>query len=81
MYYRVFAMNSHGAGAVSTWESWTTKKITVPGKVTCHSTATSNDPTMINLRWTAPENGGADILGYCILAFGPEDIAMAPQVQ
>ena len=72
MFYRVFAMNSHGAGAVSTWESGTTKKITKPGKV-IFPDPTSNDPTMINLRWTAPENGGAEILGYCILAAGPDD--------
>ena len=71
-YYRVFAMNSHGSGAVSTWESGTTKKITVPGQV-AFPDPTPNGPTMINLRWTAPENGGADILGYCILAVGPDD--------
>ena len=74
MYYRVFAMNSHGSGAVSTWESWTTKKITVPAQV-MFPDPTSNDPTMINLRWTAPENGGAEILGYCILAVGPGETA------
>ena len=71
-FYRVFAMNSHGAGAVSTWESATTKDITMPGQVMSF-TASSNDPTMVQLTWTAPENGGADILGYCILAFGPAD--------
>ena len=64
-FYRVFAMNQHGGGDVSTWEEGVTKKITTPGQVKPFDW-TSSDPTKVVLNWTAPDDGGADILGYCI---------------
>ena len=68
-YYRVFAVDSvHGSGAVSTAESNTTKKLTVPGQTKPFSWS-SSDPEMVNLTWTAPDDGGAPILGYCIRAW------------
>ena len=68
-YYRVFAKDSdHGSGAVSTSESATTKPITVPAQVKPFA-ASPDGPEMINLTWTAPDDGGSDILGYCILAW------------
>ena len=74
-FYRVFAMNEHGAGKVSTWEEGTTKKVTVPGQVKPFDW-TSTDPTQIVLNWTAPDDGGADIMGYCIRAW-PTDTTTA----
>ena len=70
-YYRVFATNQHGAGKVSTWEAGTTKKITTPGQVRPFDW-TSTDPTKVVLNWTAPDDGGASILGYCIRAWPTE---------
>ena len=67
-YYRVFATNQHGAGKVSTWEAGTTKKITTPGQVKPFDW-TSTDPTKVVLNWTAPDDGGAGILGHCIRAW------------
>ena len=64
-------MNSHGYGAVSTAESASTKALAVPDEVT-QVKGSSNDPEIINLSWTAPDDGGSDIWGYCILAIGPE---------
>ena len=73
-YYRVYAMNSHGYGVVSTSESATTKKLAVPGEVT-NVTGSSGDPTYNTLSWMMPDDGGSDILGYCIFAKGPGDDA------
>ena len=67
-FYRVFALNQHGGGDVSTWEKGVTKKITTPGQVKPFDW-TSSDPTKVVLNWTAPDDGGADILGYCIRAW------------
>ena len=67
-YYRVFAMNSHGSGKVSTSESGTTNEITPPKQVKPFN-GSSSDPTKIELTWTAPDGGGAPILGYCIRAW------------
>jgi hypothetical protein len=67
-HYRVFAMNQHGAGRVSTWEGGTTEKITTPDQVKPFDW-TSTDPTKVVLIWTAPDDGGAGILGYCIRAW------------
>ena len=71
-YYRVYAMNSHGYGTVSTSESATTDDLSVPGEVT-NVTGSSGDPTYNTLDWAAPDDGGSDILGYCIFAVGPGD--------
>ena len=78
-YYRIFAMNSHGAGRVSTWEDGTTKKITTPEQVKPFDWA-STDPTKVVLTWTAPDDGGADILGYCIRAWPTGTEATAENV-
>ena len=59
-FYRVYAMNSHGYGSVSTAESASTKALAVPGEVT-QVKGSSNDPEIINLSWTAPDDGGSDI--------------------
>ena len=75
-FYRVFATNQHGGGDVSTWEEGVTKKVTTPGQVKPFSW-TSSDPTMVVLNWTAPDDGGADILGYCIRAW-PTGTTAAP---
>ena len=65
-YYRVFAVDAvHGAGAVSTAESATTKDLKKPAQVTPF-TASSNDPEEVELSWTVPDDGGSPILGYCI---------------
>ena len=71
-YYRVFAVDGahgedggYGAGAVSTSESATTDPITVPHQVKPFD-ASGSGPEMINLSWTAPDDGGSPILGYCI---------------
>ena len=77
-FYRVYAMNSHGYGSVSTAESAFTKALAVPGEVT-QVKGSSNDPEIVNLSWTAPDDGGSDIWGYCILAIGPEDIEANPR--
>ena len=74
-HYRVFALNQHGAGKVSTWEGGITKKITTPGQVKPFDW-TSTDPTKVVLTWTAPDDGGAGILGYCIRTW-PTDTATA----
>ena len=68
-FYRVFAVDSvHGSGAVSTAESNTTDDLTVPGQ-TKPFRWSSSDPEMVDLTWTAPDDGGAPILGYCIRAW------------
>ena len=69
-FYRVYGMNSHGYGAVSTAESASTNDLAVPGEVTGVK-GSSSDPEIVNLRWTAPDDGGSDIWGYCVLAIGP----------
>ena len=69
-FYRVYAMNSHGYGAVSTAESEITNDLSVPKEVTGVK-GSSSDPEINNLSWTAPDDGGSDIWGYCILAVGP----------
>ena len=71
-YYRVYAKDSHGYGSVSTSESATTKALEVPGEV-MRVTGSSGSPTMITVNWSAPNDGGSDILGYCIFAVGPLD--------
>ena len=80
MFYRVFAVDSghgismgYGSGRVSTSESGTTDPLTVPEQVTPFDWS-STDPEMINLTWTAPDDGGSPILGYCILAIGPGEV-------
>ena len=72
-FYRVYAINSHGYGAVSTAESASTNDLAVPGEVTGVK-GSSSDPEIVNLRWTAPDDGGSDIWGYCVLAIGPGDM-------
>ena len=70
-YYRVFAVNSHGSGQVSTYESANTKNVGKPGAVGAFGAAASG-PEAINLTWTVPDDGGSDILGYCILAWSAD---------
>ena len=41
---------------------------TTPGQVKPFDW-TSSDPTKVVLNWTAPDDGGADIMGYCIRAW------------
>ena len=68
-YYRVFAMDSeHGSGAVSTSESATTDPITTPHQVKPFD-ADASGPEANELTWTAPDDGGSEILGYCIRAW------------
>ena len=71
-YYRVYAKNSHGYGSVSTSESATTHALEVPGEV-MRVTGSSGSPTMITVNWSAPNDGGSDILGYCIFAVNTVD--------
>ena len=78
-YYRVYAKNSHGYGSVSTSESATTKALGVPGEV-MRVTGSSGSPTAITVNWSAPNDGGADILGYCIFAVGPLDGEVATDI-
>ena len=67
-YYRVYAKNSHGYGVVSSAESATTKDLDVPGEAE-QVMGSSGDPEVINLSWSVPDDGGSDILGYCIRAW------------
>ena len=79
-YYRVFAVDSeHGAGAVSTSESATPKKVTTPGQVKPFNAAGSG-PEMVNLTWTTPDDGGSEILGYCIRAWPTGTTGTIPAV-
>ena len=74
-YYRVFAVDAvHGAGAVSTAESATTKDLMKPAQVTPF-TASSNDPEEVELSWTVPDDGGSPILGYCIRVWPTDTVA------
>ena len=70
-YYRVFAVNSHGSGQVSTYESANTKNVGKPGAVGAFGAAASG-PEAINLTWTVPDDGGSEILGYCIQAWSAD---------
>ena len=67
-FYRVYAKNSHGYGAVSTAESDTTKALSETGEVGSVRVA-GKSPTEIELTWAAPDDGGSDIMGYCIRAW------------
>ncbi len=65
-YYRVSAINSQGAGAVSNVANTTTLPATVPAAPT-ELTAAADGQTTINLSWKAPTNrGGVPITGYQI---------------
>ena len=65
-HYRVFALNSHGAGRVSIPTSEVTDDAEVPKKVT-GLRARNNGQDKIELSWTDPTNtGGLDIVQYCI---------------
>ena len=82
-YYRVFAVGmrhgmdmDYGAGAVSTSESATTDPITVPEQVKPFD-ADGNGPEAIDLTWTVPDDGGSEILGYCIRVW-PTGTSVAP---
>ena len=70
-YYRVFAVNSHGSGQVSTYESANTKNVGKPGAVGAFGAAASG-PEAINLTWTVPDDGGSEILGYCVEAWSEQ---------
>ena len=70
-YYRVLAMNSHGSGQVSTTESASTKNVGRPGAVDAFGAA-ARGPEMIELTWTVPDDGGSEILGYCIQAWSEQ---------
>ncbi len=63
-HYRVYAINSQGAGAVSNVANATTLPATVP-KAPTELTATHDGQTTINLGWKAPTNtGGVPLTGY-----------------
>ncbi len=65
-YYRVSAINSQGAGAVSNVANTTTLPATVPAAPT-ELTAAADGQTIINLSWKAPTNrGGVPLTGYQI---------------
>ncbi len=65
-YYRVYAINSQGAGAASNVDDATTLPATVPAAPT-ELTAAADGQTTINLSWKAPTNrGGVPITGYQI---------------
>ena len=70
-YYRVFAVNSHGSGQVSTTESASTKDVSTPAAVDAFG-ARARGPEEIELTWTVPDDGGSEILGYCIQAWSLE---------
>ena len=71
-YYRVFSVDDvHGSGPVSTTESATTKNVSKPGAVGAFG-AQASGPEAINLTWTVPDNGGSEILGYCIQAWSEQ---------
>ena len=65
-HYRVFALNSHGAGRVSNPTSATTDDPEKPKPVTTLR-ARNNGQDKIELSWTDPtDTGGLDITQYCI---------------
>ena len=68
-YYRVFAVNDHGAGSgIQSGNSGTTDqpRSTPPSVMNLRATAQREQPAAkIDLSWDAPaENGGAPIVGY-----------------
>ena len=64
--YQVFAINSVGRGPASAAFNASTPVAVVP-TVPTSLAATPSGPTIVNLRWSAPENnGGATITGYRI---------------
>ena len=67
-FYRIFAMDFAGTGAVSPTVPGTTPVLSRPSKVEgLEATAVSNDPTRIVLTWNAPtDNGGTPVTRYCI---------------
>ena len=70
IHYRVFAINSEGAGATASNVAMATvgmEPFTVPGAPTNLTATSSGSTTTIVLRWTAPaDTGGTDISGYRI---------------
>ena len=65
-HYRVFALNSHGAGRVSNPTSEATDDPEAPKPVT-RLRASNMGPDKIELSWTDPtDTGGLDIVQYCI---------------
>ena len=83
-YYRVFAMNAFGISAVSvddTYDAATTEPVGAPMAVR-DLEATDDQEKQIDLSWDAPtDDGGADILLYCIVVANPSgtltDLAVA----
>jgi hypothetical protein len=72
--YRVFAINAFGISAVSvddTYVDATTEPVGAP-MAARNLEATDDQEEQIDLSWTAPaDNGGADILLYCIVVATP----------
>lgn len=69
--YRVFAINSAGVGLVSETYSSTTDGVAdtpddVANLTAARATTTPEKWSQINVSWTEPYGGGADITGYCI---------------
>ncbi len=63
-WYRVFAVNSHGVGPVSSPNSGETDERVMPGPVR-NFMATADGRNQLNLTWDPPmDNGGEKITGY-----------------
>ena len=78
MIYRVFGVNSAGAGLVSNTDSGRTNGDVKPEQI-LSLTATANGWRQIDLSWTAPYDGENRIISYCI-EVGTQDAGFSTSV-
>ena len=72
--YRVFAVNTHGAGPTSDDAGTTTKSVSAPGAVRNLQATDGRYPTKVVVTWEAPaDNGGKAITSYFVNIMDPSD--------